>query len=80
LKAFDIQEVSLRSAVSKDSFRDAVKHGDGKGSRVARLVDLLESDVVTDDFDSRLPSKGLLAGTAVIADVRNNVKAEFTSV
>jgi len=44
--------VSLRSAVTENSFREAVEDSDGEGGGVARLVNLLQGDVVTDDFDS----------------------------
>jgi hypothetical protein len=54
LEAFDIQKVSFGTAVSENGFGKAVKHCDGESGRVSGLVNLLESDVVTDDLDTRL--------------------------
>jgi hypothetical protein len=67
--------VSFGTAVSENGLGKAVKHRDGEGGRVSRLVNLLEGDVVTDDLNARLSSEGLLAHSAIITDVGDDVKA-----
>jgi hypothetical protein len=61
--------MSLRSLVAINTLRKAVEYGNSECGAVSGLVHLLESDVISDDFDSFAASQGLLVVSAVFTDV-----------